>query len=315
MKKWILLILVSVLILAGCQPVEPAGGTDGDGPVAQPMPDEDDQGITGLGTDADQPDSGQDTPSIDEPGVVIVEEFDPSQQGGGDEEPVPVPPLEWDPDPEVLVVSGTACCGLTTRIVAMTYIPDFQIWGDGRFVWVQYTEGQRSVFERQLQSDEMSELLARIGDYGFFGWQAQYANYSVADLPNQCISVFLIGSEKSTCEYYEGAPAAFHELYDLLSAGAGFEGQSFVPAESYLIGEKIPVLAGETLNQDVEWTTGTVEVPENPELGVSVEGDLLEGLWKAANAAPFGTIVWDGENYFNVGLQVPGVSLGEVPPR
>jgi len=42
----------------------------------------------------------------------------------------------------------------------------------------------------------------------------------VTDLASQCLSVEVTGQSKTVCEYYKGAPEAFHKLYADITGGA-----------------------------------------------------------------------------------------------
>src|SRR5688500_299185 len=103
----------------------------------------------------------------------------------------PRPEVNWDTRPEALIVRGTFCCGFVPEMVYQNYIPDVQIWGDGRMIWTQNgsATNQRRVLEAYLSPNEMTQLLQRAVDDGFFGWQDSYADYSVTDMPSQCLVI------------------------------------------------------------------------------------------------------------------------------
>src|SRR6185503_4022675 len=108
-------------------------------------------------------------------------------------------------------------------------------WGDGRIVWVQQNNsGAREVLTGALTPDQMTALLQTYVDAGFFGWNTNYGNYNITDGATQCLSVALTSLTHQVCEYYEGAPAKFHELYGTAAGGAGARGTPFVPTQGYV---------------------------------------------------------------------------------
>src|SRR6185295_2367504 len=114
---------------------------------------------------------------------------------------------------------GTFCCGLVPITLVQNYIPDVQIWGDGRMVWTQSssTGNQRRVLEAHLTPEQMTGVLQRAVNDGFFGWKDSYADYTVTDYPSQCLVITLTSTSKTVCEYFKGAPKAFHTLYAYLA--------------------------------------------------------------------------------------------------
>ena len=227
-----------------------------------------------------------------------------SESLGNQEEGPPVvvelPPLVWEKDPQAVVISATFCCGFVPQLAVTNYIPEAQIWGDGRIVWVvQEDTGSRSVFQAQLTPEEISSLLEQIAGAGFFGWEARYGDFTVSDLADQCLQVNLESGSTAVCEYYKGAPQAFHELYDFITSGAGKRGGIYTPETGYLTD-------GRGL---VSVLPGLDEVGD----GVWIKGPALELAWQAVNARPWLPMVKSGDRLYEIGLQIPGLSR-EAPP-
>jgi hypothetical protein len=91
-------------------------------------------------------------------------------------EPTSSPPVSWNTDAYSRILLATFCCdGPIVQELVHPYIPEAQIWGDGRFHWsVQDADGVRQVFVKQLSTNEMAELLQEIATSGFFDWDEQY---------------------------------------------------------------------------------------------------------------------------------------------
>lgn len=235
--------------------------------------------------------------------------------GGTPKTDAPPPEVVWNPDPETLIGSGTFCCGFTTPTVPLNYIPDFQIWGDGRYVWVVYnSDNSRQVLQGQLTEDQLTALLQKAVDAGFFGWEDRYANDLVADLAEKCITITLESATKKVCEYAKGAPEAFHTLYDNFASGNGIKGTDFVPTRGYLTAFDLGALARPISQDDIAWPADQLfSLSTAIDKGVWAEGDALLLAWQAVNQNPWEGLVYEGENFFGIGLQIPGLSMNPPP--
>lgn len=224
--------------------------------------------------------------------------------------------LTWNHDPNTLIVSGTFCCGFTMPIVPLNYIPDFQIWGDGRYVWVVFSADNtsRQVLEGQLTEEQMTALLQKFVDAGFFEWKDRFANELVSDMADQCIKVNLESTSKAVCEYYEGAPEEFHTLYDELAKGSGLTGTEFVPSRGYLTAFDMGKLARPVSQDDIMWPTDQLfPLSDAVDQGVWVEGDALLLAWEAINKNPYEGLVYASPNFYGLALQIPGLSMNQPP--
>jgi hypothetical protein len=229
----------------------------------------------------------------------------------------PRPEVAWNHDPETLIISGTFCCGFTTPLVPLNYIPDFQIWGDGRYIWVVFSSDNtsRQVLQGQLTEEQMTSLLEKAVNAGFFGWEDRYENNMVSDMADKCITIHLESTSKSVCEYYEGAPKAFHEMYDNLAKGSGIAGTDFVPERGYLTAFPFPQDVLRPISEDdILWPTDQLfPLTTAVDKGVWVEGDALLLAWQAINADPWNGMVRDSEGFYSLALQIPGLSMNQPP--
>jgi len=222
----------------------------------------------------------------------------------------PRPAVEWDHSPEAVVLRGTFCCGLVPQYYAENYIPEVLIWGDGRIVWVDdQASGTRRVSEGTFTEAELAALLQRFVDAGFFGWADSYANYNVTDLPTQCLHLNLLSVSKSVCEYYEGAPAAFHTLYAEAASGAGAEGTEFVPTEGLLTVFPAGDPSNLTSEDYLDWDPAVTGLSLADVTGAApVDGNALALAWRAVNRSAWSPLVREGETFYYLVVTIPGLN-------
>ena len=231
----------------------------------------------------------------------------------------PRPKVIWEKGADAKIVSGTLCCGYTSPLVPLNYIPAVQIWGDGHIIWVKnQDDGSRLVQEAWLSPEEMKTSLGAVVDAGFFGMQSKYKNALVTDLPEKCLVVNLAGNEKQVCEYYQGAPQEFHDLYGYFANGVGMDGKVYVPTSAYLVSYPFSLEANVT--QDAVgfiWDSESLGLSLSGAVdqGLWVEGPPLELAWEIVNANPGFMVVQDGDRYYQISLQIPGISWEEPPAR
>lgn len=236
-----------------------------------------------------------------------------SSMGSGNLQPTKLPIPNWDTNPNTRTVLATFCCdGPIVEELVRPYIPEAQIWGDGRFLWTeQDADGVRQVLVKQLTTDEMTELLQEISLAGFFDWDEQYVGEPVVDAASQCLTFALAGQTKTVCATHGGAPDAFFTLFDWLSNGSGTVGIPYRPERAYLTGFQLEDTSVSLPEPDLTWPETIADVP----LGEAINGlwlddeEALQLLWEAANRNPYHMpVVADGDARFRIILQVPGVS-------
>lgn len=218
--------------------------------------------------------------------------------------------LDWNPEPTQLILFATFCCGKVSRVTLMNYIPDAQLWGDGRIVWTEFADdGQRRVLEGRLTTEQIQALLEQMNNTGFFGWQELYADSSIADASEQCLVVETDVKSKKVCEYVAGAPQAFHDLYAYIAAGAGATGQDYIPATGYLTAHPLPIPSNLTPPADFNWPADLLKLSlEQTTDGMRIEGKALETSWQVVNIKWRGSIIEDGKNYYSISLQIPDLN-------
>lgn len=228
------------------------------------------------------------------------------------DEDFPQPEVQWDPDPETQVVSATFCCGLASELLKNNYLPQAQIYGDGRIIWtLEASDGKRNVMQGRLTSEQMAGLLQSAVNAGFFGWDELYTDpLSPSDLPSQCLSIQLVDQSRRVCEYYQGAPPAFHDLYDRLAQGAGASGTPYTPENGYLTAYPIDKPDGPAQTWDADGLGLSLAQAVS---GAWVEGPALEKAWELVNDSPWGGITQEGEAFYQITLQIPVVSMYQPP--
>jgi hypothetical protein len=224
------------------------------------------------------------------------------------------PALRWDTNPEALVIryySPSTTAGLSGAYDADYYIPEVQLWGDGRIIWVAREGTARRVMEGHLTVEQMRALIRRITDAGFFDWQDRYFTLGGNSSPPMLLSVQLSEVFKVVSEH-GGAPEAYYDLVAFLKAGAGSEGQAYMPALGYLTATPWPVEAEAPRWPDESTGITLDQVGE----GRYIEGEALAFAWQAVNRNPTAPVYVQSKGHvYTIMLQIPGVSLSEPPPR
>jgi hypothetical protein len=223
----------------------------------------------------------------------------------------PRPELTWDPSPDSIVLETYVAGGLAPMNYMRNYIPDARVWGDGRILWVETNGSGRRVLEGRLSEEELRALLQQFSDAGFFGWEAHYAPpYQVYDAGTTVLMVNLLSTRKQVTEYFEGAPARFHELAALLRSGAGVSGADFTPERIYLTA--FPISDTQS-SVEFFWPDQAAGFAlAEATAGRYVEGEALLYAWQVVNHGYYSIVESAGRRYQLV-VQVPGVSLEEPP--
>lgn len=296
-----LLLVFSLLILtlaASCAQAGPAPSgesTQAPGPAIEPA------------SPQTPPVSPASAPTATSPGVAL----NPAAESSEGEPDAPIPDLSWDPAGPLPLISGTFCCGFTSAEYVRNYVPEFQVWGDGRYIWVSHAEdGSRTVMESRLGAEELSAVLSRTASDGFFGWKERYANDAVADVADKCITIRLLRVEKQVCEYYEGAPPAFHRLFEDLAGGLDQKGHAYFPTRGFLL---LSVFDADFVTPTLVWQDSALKLAEVSPKGAWIVGEALTRLWEALNRQPWGPVVAEGDANYLYTIQIDGLSL-EAPP-
>jgi hypothetical protein len=221
--------------------------------------------------------------------------------------------VRWDPSPTVLVIryySPHTTAGLAGAFDRRYYIPEVQVWGDGRIMWTLHEGAGRRVLEGQLTTGRMEALLQRILDAGFLDWVDEYQTLGGNSYPPMHLSVSLAGRSKEVSEH-GGAPDGYYELVGFLTGGAGATGHDYVPARGYLSAAPGPIEADAPL-----WPGGTVGITlDQVGEGRYVDGESLAFAWQLMNENPKGPVyVRSGGRVYSIMVQIPGVSYFEPPP-
>ena len=221
----------------------------------------------------------------------------------------------WDTSPTVLVIRYYAGPGIGTTYNPYYYIPEVQIWGDGRIIWVEGGRPQelRRILEGRLTTDQLKSLLQRIIGAGFFGWQEKYGIGGSTHSPGHLL-VNLIGQSKEVIAYDLAAPSAYFELIGFLQGGAGATGSDFIPAWGYLTAQCWPPIEGITLPALWPDVTAGFTLDQVGD-GRYVEAETLAFAWQTVNKAATAPVyVKSNDQTCVIMVQIPGVSFFEPPP-
>lgn len=226
----------------------------------------------------------------------------------------PRPPIAWDTDPNTIIIEATFGGGMVPVNAAQNQIADARVWGDGRMVWTQFdSQNHRRVFETQVSDDVLRAYFQRAEDAGFFGWDDFYTDGVIYDAATKCLRLNLQSVTKGVCEYAVGAPPALHTLYSEVSNGLGQQGHDYQPTTGYLIAYP-QNYSGSTPTVILVWPAKQFGVSlKDAVAGKWLEGEALETAWLAVNVDPWGGVVQEGDTYYALVLQVPGISQIEPP--
>lgn len=223
-----------------------------------------------------------------------------------------LPELKWDQAADVLLLSASTCCGMASKTMRLNYIPSAQIWGDGRILWAQYDEtGARQVFEGKLDAGQIESLLQTASQDGFFSWSDLYKPTNPpTDMPLKCIEIHLQSESKKVCEYFQGAPQAFHQLYKTVAEGAGASGSAFIPQRAFLVARRSDkaIQPSDRKMMDLKPDVLGLSLAQM-EQGGWIEGASLAELWTAINANPSSATVLQGGDLYQLTMQIPGISF------
>jgi hypothetical protein len=225
--------------------------------------------------------------------------------------------LAWDTSPAAKMFVATLCCGLAPDLLRINYLPAALVWGDGRILWTKMdSNGHRQVLEGRLDQDQISDLVKGALSQGFFDWNELYKSPdSPTDLPPKCISLQLKDRSHRVCEYFKGAPAEFSNLYNTLASGASLKGTDYRPLKGFLVSHpQAPTYKPASTGQSLVWDSKSTNLSLSKAInGIWVEGSALEAAWNLVQSRPAGPVVKDDGTYYQLSLQIPGVSMIEPP--
>jgi hypothetical protein len=214
--------------------------------------------------------------------------------------------LTYSPAADEVIVQADSTGGLVPLAYEQSHIPDFRLYGDGRAVWSDWQDVRNVIWEGHLSADEIDALLAWMADEGFFSMDPHYTvKNKPLDLPTDCVAANLVNEQQRVCEYYDGAPQAFGEIYGRLRSGAGAsDAQPYQPEIAWVIVE--PVTWDEPL-EPIPWPESLAPSPVGMGEGTWVEGDVLAYLWQSRLGFGPWVVYSDGEARYGLVLQVPGL--------
>lgn len=225
---------------------------------------------------------------------------------------------QWNHAADALIVQVTAPSGfLPSELYQEVYIPETQIWGDGRITWGTYVDGEGYTLRTgRLTSEQMTLLLQRFAHVGFLLWRSHYQNGVAIDGAPRCISVELAMPtvQHQVCELAGGAPQAFYTLFDFLVSGAGATGVPYTPTTAYI--RTWPADTAVPFSQSpISWPTDLFGLPASAALdGVWVQGEGLAHLWQAVLDDHYPVLtVADEHGIYALTMQIPGLNWGGHP--
>jgi hypothetical protein len=216
----------------------------------------------------------------------------------------------WDHSSEKVIIHTSP----GAMHIDYNYIPDLQIWGNGRIVWVEHREdGSRVVKEGFLSEEELKSILIEAIDTGIFKpfrhflrkqGQCQYPG-----MDNE----FRINLTRERA--VEPIRIAEHQLCQFvfsLSEGAGIDGTLFQPNLGWL--HVLPIEKTDmsvNTNAVDSWPDSTFpfDLQMAYEEGglVEISGKVLELSWSIVNSSRFPVVLSRGSKYW-IAVRVPELS-------
>ncbi len=242
------------------------------------------------------------------------------------------PKLEWDASPEAILIKHTDPIQFPGLLPTWqdermdNYLPEGVVFGDGRVQWVEYFYGgeitSRHVFEGYLDPEQIRDLLLRFVDSGFFSWKDQYSGSFHEDgPPSQVLTVNLHEQAKSVVVNNAQPPQGFHELVKLISTGAGAIGYEYIPAQAFFCAYLQMIDWNEEQGiQVIHWPAEQAgfTLSELDEIGGAfpgkyINGQILSFAWQVINANPQSPLVEDNGKIYLITLQIPQLSMYDLP--
>lgn len=259
-------------------------------------------------------------------GVVFQPEFSSGPAEGGSDHSIganqmlesnSAAAVDWNFDPDALVLVATSCCGKIQRVALDNYIPDLLIWGTGRIVRTQPVDSAgRRVLESKLSAEQLHGILESVSRDGFFDWNQNYPDKTLADAPQRCLTITFENREQTVCAHRYYGPDAFHRTYHRVTDIPYSSQENYVPEAGYLIAHPVDIPKHLESKPDMEWPSDLSGFTlDEATGGIWIEGLLLEQAWRVVNANWRGPLVVDGDNYYQISVQVRGLSNQDLPLR
>ncbi len=189
-------------------------------------------------------------------------------------------------------------------------IPDVQIWGDGKIVWVDILpNGSRRVYQGTLNDQYIIDILQSIIESGMFNFFKSsrdndqvckyigYDNELHVELLRARRRMLIWQSEEQVCN-----------LVNYLASGADLEGNNFEPTLGIVY--PIPLESSDTHSNE-EWYPSSLPFDFDEAIKArgrfEIEGQALDFVWNFVNKYPDPVVTYQGEKY-RIGLSVPEVS-------
>jgi hypothetical protein len=221
---------------------------------------------------------------------------------------------DWDPSPNNRIISFQP--GFVE--IDANYIVPFQVWGDGRIIWVEYAQDHsRRVLEGHLSLAQLKDLVGKFSKAGFFNPFANlipnpFQKYRLQNLAGGSFQIRLRNGESS--RYIDSTDSMVSELASYLGKGAGAFGKNYTPTQ----GRLYVVLASDikdlpkNIEPEYQWpdqkfgyTLGSMY--KNGGSENDLKGDELAFAWKVVNS-PVPFVESGGVKYW-IAIHIPGISF------
>jgi hypothetical protein len=198
------------------------------------------------------------------------------------------------------------------------YIPDVQVRGDGRIIWVEHaSDGSRRVLEGYLSEVEMTQILSQLASTGFFsryrrfrGWDIKFGTILSVNLADGHYGAVVDPIDPRS----EDSSKLVLDWVDFLKSGAGCPEVDLAPATGTLLAYPVEAVgfSGES-EARYEWPDDrfgyALEEVYNkePHSERRIEGEELALAWEIVNSpAP---LVESRDQVYWIAVVVPNVSF------
>jgi hypothetical protein len=101
-------------------------------------------------------------------------------------------------------------------------------------------------------------------------------------------------------------------LYDHITGGLGLTGVDYAPAKGYLTAYPVTPSPGQAPTW--RWPANSLGFALSEAAGGAwVEGETLELAWRIVNENPWGGLIQDGEDYYQISLLIQDVTQIQPP--
>lgn len=222
-------------------------------------------------------------------------------------------PLDWDHDSNTIILRLDERLNEGNPARLANEIPPCTVWGDGRIVWVNPLDTQREILEARLTDDQVRQVIETVVFSGFYDWES---NFAIPDVTNPLVKSITLNlyAQQRTVSRYADWPANGYQR--ILQACTQISSQPaiFLPTGAWISAYEVPkedsVGVWQWLPSAAGFHLSEVANGQPPRW---ITGDLVKLVWTNTILPRYLTRVSDEGRYYEIAVQVPGVTR-DAPP-